>query len=195
MPKTDITTLKSWFETGDVPTEQQFADLIDSFVHKDGTAKSSSDSFEVLSNTTGTDVLTTLRANTTYVLTASNQGTTANSLSFPRTPSDGDFVEVYFALNLASVDWNINSVRYTYAQTNWKHMLFTYSLASTSWVTTTVSHPIQVGHSSYQNRDIATKAEIVAGTENDKVISPKSFTDVVGDVDYDFKDGWINNTF
>lgn len=28
------TTLKSWFETGDYPTQQQFADWIDSFWHK-----------------------------------------------------------------------------------------------------------------------------------------------------------------
>ena len=30
-----IDTLKSWFETGDYPTQQQFWDLIDSFIHKD----------------------------------------------------------------------------------------------------------------------------------------------------------------
>lgn len=29
-----IDTLKSWFETGDYPTQQQFWDLIDSFIHK-----------------------------------------------------------------------------------------------------------------------------------------------------------------
>lgn len=30
-----IDTLKSWFETGDFPTQQQFWDWIDSFIHKD----------------------------------------------------------------------------------------------------------------------------------------------------------------
>ncbi|QHB38504.1 structural protein [Flavobacterium phage vB_FspM_lotta8-1] len=33
--KKPISTLKTFFETGDKPTEQQFADLIDSFIHKD----------------------------------------------------------------------------------------------------------------------------------------------------------------
>lgn len=33
--KKPIDVLKTYFETGDVPTEQQFADLIDSFIHKD----------------------------------------------------------------------------------------------------------------------------------------------------------------
>ncbi len=33
--KTSIDTLKTWFQTGDKPTEQQFANLIDSFHHKD----------------------------------------------------------------------------------------------------------------------------------------------------------------
>lgn len=33
--KTSIDILKTWFQTGDKPTEQQFANLIDSFHHKD----------------------------------------------------------------------------------------------------------------------------------------------------------------
>lgn len=37
MAKKAIDVLKSYFETGDQPTQQQFADLIDSFFHKDGT--------------------------------------------------------------------------------------------------------------------------------------------------------------
>ena len=32
---TDRATLKSYFETGEVPTEQQFAQLIDAFMHRD----------------------------------------------------------------------------------------------------------------------------------------------------------------
>lgn len=35
MAKKPINILKTYFETGDRPTEQQFADLIDSFLHKD----------------------------------------------------------------------------------------------------------------------------------------------------------------
>jgi hypothetical protein len=35
MPKQTTDILKSWFQTGDKPTQSQFADLIDSFVHKD----------------------------------------------------------------------------------------------------------------------------------------------------------------
>lgn len=35
MPKKSINILKSYFETGDRPTESQFSDLIDSFLHKD----------------------------------------------------------------------------------------------------------------------------------------------------------------
>lgn len=35
MAKKSIEILKSYFETGDYPTESQFADLIDSFIHKD----------------------------------------------------------------------------------------------------------------------------------------------------------------
>ncbi|MBV8255012.1 MAG: hypothetical protein JO154_20595 [Chitinophaga sp.] len=34
MPIQDRNKLKSWFETGDYPTQQQFWDLIDSFFHK-----------------------------------------------------------------------------------------------------------------------------------------------------------------
>ena len=33
MPVVDKTTLKSYFETGDRPTESQFIDLIDSLMH------------------------------------------------------------------------------------------------------------------------------------------------------------------
>ena len=33
--KTSIDILKSWFQTGDKPTENQFENLIDSFHHKD----------------------------------------------------------------------------------------------------------------------------------------------------------------
>jgi hypothetical protein len=36
MAKTSIATLKTWFETGDIPTQAQFENLIDSFHHKDG---------------------------------------------------------------------------------------------------------------------------------------------------------------
>ncbi|CAN5437191.1 hypothetical protein BH09BAC1_BH09BAC1_05040 [soil metagenome] len=32
---TDKTTLKSYFETGDTPTQQQFAELIDAMMHVD----------------------------------------------------------------------------------------------------------------------------------------------------------------
>jgi hypothetical protein len=32
---TDKNTLKSWFETGDIPTQEQFWALIDSFFHKE----------------------------------------------------------------------------------------------------------------------------------------------------------------
>lgn len=35
MAKKSIEILKTFFETGDYPTESQFADLIDSFIHKD----------------------------------------------------------------------------------------------------------------------------------------------------------------
>lgn len=42
MSKQSISILKSWFQTGDKPTESQFADLIDSFVHKDDTIEISS---------------------------------------------------------------------------------------------------------------------------------------------------------
>lgn len=31
---TDIVTLKEYFETGDTPTQEQFAELIDAFFHK-----------------------------------------------------------------------------------------------------------------------------------------------------------------
>lgn len=34
MPIQERNKLKSWFETGDYPTQQQFWDLIDSFIHK-----------------------------------------------------------------------------------------------------------------------------------------------------------------
>lgn len=39
---TDKNTLKSWFETNDVPTQDQFWALIDSFFHKDETIAISS---------------------------------------------------------------------------------------------------------------------------------------------------------
>ncbi len=35
--KRDIATLKGWFQTNDKPTEEQFGDWLDSFVHKDAT--------------------------------------------------------------------------------------------------------------------------------------------------------------
>lgn len=35
MPKQSVATLKTWFETGDKPTQQQFWDWLDSFIHKD----------------------------------------------------------------------------------------------------------------------------------------------------------------
>lgn len=35
MPIRDITTIKSWFEVGDYPTEAQFSDMVDSFWHKE----------------------------------------------------------------------------------------------------------------------------------------------------------------
>ena len=35
MAKQSINTLKAWFETGDYPTQQQFWDWLDSFIHKD----------------------------------------------------------------------------------------------------------------------------------------------------------------
>ena len=37
MAKQAINTLKSWFQTGDKPTQSQFWDWLDSFVHKDDT--------------------------------------------------------------------------------------------------------------------------------------------------------------
>lgn len=36
--KQPIATLKQWFETGDFPTQQQFWDWLDSYVHKDDLA-------------------------------------------------------------------------------------------------------------------------------------------------------------
>ncbi|MBV6442765.1 MAG: hypothetical protein EPGJADBJ_04489 [Saprospiraceae bacterium] len=35
MAKQSVATLKGWFETGDKPTQQQFWDWLDSFIHKD----------------------------------------------------------------------------------------------------------------------------------------------------------------
>lgn len=35
MSKQSVATLKTWFETGDKPTQAQFWDWLDSFVHKD----------------------------------------------------------------------------------------------------------------------------------------------------------------
>lgn len=35
MPKQSISQLKQWFETADQPTQEQFWDWLDSFVHKD----------------------------------------------------------------------------------------------------------------------------------------------------------------
>lgn len=46
MPKKAIDILKSFFETGDRPTQAQFADLIDSFHHKDGAALINSKSYD-----------------------------------------------------------------------------------------------------------------------------------------------------
>lgn len=46
MPKKAIDILKSFFETGDRPTQEQFADLIDSFHHKDGAALINSKSYD-----------------------------------------------------------------------------------------------------------------------------------------------------
>lgn len=37
MPKESIITLKTYFETGDKPTQAQFVNLIDSLEHKDDT--------------------------------------------------------------------------------------------------------------------------------------------------------------
>lgn len=37
MPLKPLNTLKSWFETGDKPTQAQFWDWLDSFFHKDET--------------------------------------------------------------------------------------------------------------------------------------------------------------
>ncbi|MBL7779921.1 MAG: hypothetical protein JNM22_01805 [Saprospiraceae bacterium] len=37
MAKQAINTIKSWFQTGDKPTQSQFWDWLDSFVHKDDT--------------------------------------------------------------------------------------------------------------------------------------------------------------
>lgn len=35
MAKQSIETIKQWFETGDYPTQQQFWDWLDSFIHRD----------------------------------------------------------------------------------------------------------------------------------------------------------------
>lgn len=35
--KTALATIKTWFETGDYPTQEQFANWLDSFFHKDDT--------------------------------------------------------------------------------------------------------------------------------------------------------------
>lgn len=35
MAKQSVDTLKGWFQTGDKPTQQQFYDWLDSFIHKD----------------------------------------------------------------------------------------------------------------------------------------------------------------
>ena len=48
MAKKPINTLKEFFETGDRPTQGQFEDLIDSFVHKDSGAVVSSSNFNTV---------------------------------------------------------------------------------------------------------------------------------------------------
>lgn len=48
--KQSKTVLKSYFQKGDKPTEEQFVDLIDSFIHEDDTTKTFINSVEAIKN-------------------------------------------------------------------------------------------------------------------------------------------------
>jgi hypothetical protein len=62
MAKTAIATLKTWFETGDKPTQSQFENFLDSFHHLDGG--------KVITNVaiTGTEITLTLSDASTVVI-------------------------------------------------------------------------------------------------------------------------------
>ncbi len=77
MAKTALDTLKSWFETGDRPTQTQFWNWLDSFVHKDDTIAQSqitglSTSLSTLAPQAAVDALKAITVTTTGSTVAQN---------------------------------------------------------------------------------------------------------------------------
>ena len=89
MAQQSRTTLKSYFETGDIPTESQFADLIDSMINipDDGLGNTTVHSQNANTNTSGTSLQV---LSDTYTLPAGSIG------------GDGKGVRIIAAIRLSS---------------------------------------------------------------------------------------------
>ena len=192
-------TLYTYFETGDLPTQQQFADLIDSFQDILVTGDTSSIAISIVGNTLSSSLVATGVTPGSYsaaditvdadgrITTVSNGAAGSNLLyqgnwdASTNTPtlSDGTGTQNYWYIVSVGGSQDLGSGSVTYAEGNWViHTGTTWVKETNSDVVTSVDGDTgavviaSADETTPGKIEIATLAELNTGTANNLAITP-----------------------